>query len=132
MPEFWKAAEKKVKSAAVASFAVSILLAIINATVGNSEVLGHWPAWIQFIVVTAGPPVAAFLAGYLTRHPLPGASLTFDEKDRLARLAYQAYGQVTGNKNFQGAPMPAWDDLGSTIQAAWRAGTAAVAGGVIR
>ena len=133
MAEFWKRVEKKVKSAALGSLAASILLAIINATVGNSEVLGHWPAWLQFVVVTVAPPLAAFLAGYLTRHPLPDTTaLTFDEKDRLARLAYAAYGKVTGGKNFQGQPMPAFDDLGSTIQAAWRSGATTIASEVIR
>ncbi len=39
----------------------------------------------------------------------------------LARQAYTAYGQVTGFKNFQGLPMPAFDDLGDTIRAAWYA-----------
>jgi hypothetical protein len=132
MSGFWKRAEAKVKSAALASLAASILLAILNATVGNSEVLGHWPAWLQFVVVTAGPPLAAFLAGYLTRHPLPGGPLTLAEKDRLARLAYAAYGKVTGGKNFQGDPMPAFDDLGAVIQAAWRAGAGEIASEVIR
>ncbi len=36
-----------------------------------------------------------------------------------ARRAYAAYGAVTDHKNFQGDPMPEWDDLGDTIQAAW-------------
>ncbi len=37
----------------------------------------------------------------------------------LARETYHAYGQVTGFRNFQGNPMPGWDDLGESIQAAW-------------
>ncbi len=37
----------------------------------------------------------------------------------LARETYNAYGQVTGFRNFQGDPMPGWDELGETIQAAW-------------
>lgn len=36
-----------------------------------------------------------------------------------AQRAYEAYGAVTEHKNFQGDPMPAWEDLGDTIQAAW-------------
>lgn len=36
-----------------------------------------------------------------------------------AQRAYDAYGAVTEHKNFQGDPMPAWADLGDTIQAAW-------------
>lgn len=34
---------------------------------------------------------------------------------------YTVYGSVTGFKNFQGNPMPAWADLTTTIQAAWNA-----------
>jgi hypothetical protein len=39
--------------------------------------------------------------------------------DHLARAAYAAYKKATGGLNFQGLPMPAWDDLGDTIQRAW-------------
>lgn len=49
-----------------------------------------------------------------------------DDQIALAKLAYAAYGQTTGNKNFQGNPMPAWEALGDTIQAAWVAATQAV------
>ena len=45
----------------------------------------------------------------------------------LARRAYEAYGVVTGGKNYQGNPMPAWEDLGDKIQQAWRAAANAVA-----
>jgi hypothetical protein len=41
--------------------------------------------------------------------------------DEFARKAYEAYGKVTGYKNYEGNPMPAFDDLGETIQDAWRA-----------
>jgi len=37
----------------------------------------------------------------------------------LARQAYTAYAQVTGGKNFQGDPMPDFDELGTTITNAW-------------
>jgi hypothetical protein len=46
--------------------------------------------------------------------------------DSWARHAYHAYGEVTSFKNYQGNPMPDFDDLGETIQAAWRAATARV------
>lgn len=36
-----------------------------------------------------------------------------------AERAYAAYGAVTGHKNFLGDPMPAWADLGDTVQSAW-------------
>lgn len=34
---------------------------------------------------------------------------------------YHVYGHVTDFKNFQGNPMPAWDDLPSKIKEAWQA-----------
>jgi hypothetical protein len=37
----------------------------------------------------------------------------------LAKAAYHAYGKTTDFKNYQGNPMPAWDDLPPKIQEAW-------------
>lgn len=45
----------------------------------------------------------------------------------LAKVAYRAYGETTGFKNFRGEPMPDWDDLGDTIQRAWISAAGAVA-----
>jgi hypothetical protein len=42
------------------------------------------------------------------------------------KVAYVAYGEVTGGKNYQGLPMPAWDELPATIQDAWVAAAQAV------
>lgn len=39
----------------------------------------------------------------------------------VAAAAYRAYGASTGNKNFRGDPMPAFDDLPRGIQVAWEA-----------
>ncbi|MGW0566060.1 hypothetical protein [Streptomyces tauricus] len=36
-----------------------------------------------------------------------------------ARAAYAAYGAATGNRTYDDRPMPAWEDLGEKIQAAW-------------
>lgn len=44
----------------------------------------------------------------------------------LARMAYAAYGESTGGKNFRGEPMPAWEDLPAAITTAWVAAVAAV------
>jgi alpha-ketoglutarate-dependent taurine dioxygenase len=43
----------------------------------------------------------------------------------LAKIAYEAYGKVTGGKNFWGDPMPAWDDLPQNIRDAWDAAVGA-------
>ena len=49
-----------------------------------------------------------------------------ERREHLARLAYRAYGESTGNRNFRGDPMPAWEDLGEPIQKAWIAAAGAV------
>ena len=41
--------------------------------------------------------------------------------EELARAAYADYGATTDWKNYQGLPMPAWEDLPETIRTAWRA-----------
>lgn len=44
--------------------------------------------------------------------------LTWQE---IAASAYRAYSNSTGNKNFQGNPMPAWENLPQAIRTAWEA-----------
>ena len=39
----------------------------------------------------------------------------------VAIAAYTAYGAVTDFKNYQGLPMPTWEELPETIQRAWNA-----------
>lgn len=39
----------------------------------------------------------------------------------IAASAYRAYAASTGNKNYQGLPMPAFNDLPRAIQVAWEA-----------
>lgn len=68
MRQFLASVEAKVKSAAVASFLASLLLAFLNATVGHSEVLGGFPAWLQFLIITFGPSTATAVSAYRTRH----------------------------------------------------------------
>ncbi len=53
--------------------------------------------------------------------------MTEDERVLLAQAAYDAYGKRTQWLNFQGNPMPAWDDLGDTIRGAWVAAAVEVA-----
>lgn len=48
----------------------------------------------------------------------------------LAKLAYEAYATSTGGKTWDGRDMPAWEDLGRTIQTAWDAAAQAVLGAV--
>jgi hypothetical protein len=39
----------------------------------------------------------------------------------IAASAYRAYAACTGNKNFRGEPMPAFEDLPPAIRNAWEA-----------
>lgn len=48
------------------------------------------------------------------------------EDDTLARVAYAAYGNSTGHLNYQGNPMPTWDELPERIRTAWIAAARAV------
>jgi hypothetical protein len=41
--------------------------------------------------------------------------------DDAAKRAYNAYGAQAGWLNYQGNPMPKWDDLGDSIRDSWRA-----------
>lgn len=40
--------------------------------------------------------------------------------DRLAQAAYRDYGAVTDHLNYQGLPMPEWENLPDKIRNAWR------------
>ncbi|WP_333771007.1 hypothetical protein [Streptomyces sp. IBSBF 2435] len=48
------------------------------------------------------------------------------DSTHLGPIAYSAYGQVTGFRTYDGRPMPAWEALGDTIQAAWHAAAEAI------
>lgn len=52
--------------------------------------------------------------------------MTFGEREELARVAYAAYGDTAGWKNFRGDPMPEWENLGSSIQTCWIMAASAV------
>ncbi|WP_406157792.1 hypothetical protein [Streptomyces canus] len=45
----------------------------------------------------------------------------------LAELAYDVYGKSTGGRNYQGLPMPDWDELTTAIQLAWIEAAGAIA-----
>lgn len=42
------------------------------------------------------------------------------------QVAYDAYGRVTDRKNYQGLPMPGWQELPPKIKEAWEAAAEAV------
>jgi hypothetical protein len=68
MSSFWSRIEAKVKSTTVISLLASVVVAILNAVVGDSGLLGSLPPWLQFIAVSVVPPLLTFLAGYVTKH----------------------------------------------------------------
>ncbi|MFM9473945.1 hypothetical protein [Streptomyces scabiei] len=45
----------------------------------------------------------------------------------LAKVAYEAYGNSTGHRNFMGHPMPDWDELTDAVRLAWIEAAGAVA-----
>ena len=47
--------------------------------------------------------------------------------DELAMAAYTAYGDYVEWHNYQGREMPAWIELGESIQGAWKAAASRVA-----
>lgn len=55
------------------------------------------------------------------------STLDPDRVEQLARIAYAAYGDTTGGKDFQGGQLREWDELTYRPQgAAWRAAVTAV------
>lgn len=50
-----------------------------------------------------------------------------NDDETLARLGYEAYAEETGGLNYQGLPMPTWEELSGKPQgAAWRRAAAAI------
>ncbi|MBP8532346.1 holin [Streptomyces sp. MK37H] len=60
--------EAKVKAATASTFVIALVLAVLNDLNGDAELLAPLPAWLQAIVIAAGPPVVTFLSGWQARH----------------------------------------------------------------
>ncbi len=52
---------------------------------------------------------------------------TAEQIEQFSKAAYEAYGETTGNKNYQGLPMPTWEALPQAIRTAWHAATRRIA-----
>ena len=52
--------------------------------------------------------------------------MTEHAQDKNGAIAYAAYGDIVDYKNYQGLPMPTWNELPEKIRAAWRAAAQAV------
>jgi len=62
------AIEAKVAASTAASAAFGIGAAVLNNVQADHTLLGPAPAWAQALILTLTPPLAAFLAGYQTKH----------------------------------------------------------------
>jgi hypothetical protein len=63
----WKI-ELKVIAATAATFAVSVVLAVLNLVENNHALLGSTPAVLQFVIVAVLPTAITFLSGYMAKH----------------------------------------------------------------
>lgn len=60
--------EKKVSAATLGSLAAAVAITLLNATIGDTELLGSAPAWLQHLATLIVPPLVTFLSGYNARH----------------------------------------------------------------
>lgn len=60
--------EKKVSAATLGGLAAAVAITILNGTVGDTELLGSAPAWLQHLATLIVPPLVVFLSGYNARH----------------------------------------------------------------
>lgn len=67
VPLTWKI-EAKVIAATAATFAVSLVLAVLNTVQAHHELLGSVPAVLQSVIIAVIPTAVTFLSGYLVRH----------------------------------------------------------------
>lgn len=63
----WKI-ELKVIAATAATFAVSVVLAVLNEIQNHHELLGSTPGALQFVIVAVIPTAVTFLSGYMAKH----------------------------------------------------------------
>jgi hypothetical protein len=71
--------EVKVKGAAGGALVASLALALLNATVADSSILGGLPAWLQFILLAVAPTLVTWLAGYATPSTTSSVSESFNK-----------------------------------------------------
>ncbi|AEA27940.1 hypothetical protein Psed_5815 [Pseudonocardia dioxanivorans CB1190] len=59
-----KTVEVKVVVSALVTLVAGVALSLLNALQTDSSILGGLPPWLQFVLITAIPPLATFAAGY--------------------------------------------------------------------
>jgi len=60
--------EAKVKAASTVTFLVGLAIAMLNAVVADSSLLGPLPVWLQAPLLALVPTALVWLAGYQARH----------------------------------------------------------------
>jgi hypothetical protein len=60
--------ETKVKASTAVATAVGVLITVLNTAVGNSQLMGSLPAWLQSLLTLFGPPLVVFLGGFYAPH----------------------------------------------------------------
>ncbi|MEU7431098.1 holin [Streptomyces sioyaensis] len=60
--------EKKVSAATLGSLTAAVAITVLNATVGDTALLGSAPPWLQDLATLIVPPLITFLSGYNARH----------------------------------------------------------------
>lgn len=60
--------EAKVITSSLAALAAAAVVAVLNAAVADSALLGALPGWVQFAAVTVVPPLVTLLSGYAAPH----------------------------------------------------------------
>lgn len=63
----WKI-ELKVIASTAATFAVSLVLAILNMIQDHHDLLGSTPGALQFVILAVIPTLITFAGGYLAKH----------------------------------------------------------------
>lgn len=74
--------ETKVKAATGAALAIGVVIAFLNWTEANSQLLGALPSWLQAALAMAVPPLLTFLSGWQAAHtPRPDTGLLLPGDD---------------------------------------------------
>lgn len=60
--------EAKVKASTAVATAVGVLITVLNTAVGNSQLMGSLPPWLQSLITLFGPPIVVFLGGFYAPH----------------------------------------------------------------
>ncbi|RSO26423.1 holin [Streptomyces sp. WAC 06725] len=60
--------EKKVSATTLGSLGAAVAITVLNGTVGDADLMGSVPAWLQHLATLIVPPLITFLGGYTARH----------------------------------------------------------------